>query len=161
MAKTYNICVIYLNKNMLWNYYFYTQQPTYLLEFRCNFFFMPDLQPWGHSGAVPLNFLCPEKFVLNIHRNQNKNLAPSQFILSSKSQNLATGLLYASLHFQTCGILTSLSANISDFSPRIIFTVSWHRICYLAVAVIDTTLIDFITCVVIRSLSSSIISETN
>jgi len=34
----------------------------------------------------------------------------------SKLQNLATGLLYASLYFQTCGILTSESANVSDFS---------------------------------------------
>jgi len=37
-------------------------------------------------------------------------------------QNLATGLLYASLHFQTCGILIE-SANVSDFSPHSIFAV--------------------------------------
>jgi len=33
-------------------------------------------------------------------------------------------LLYASLHFQTCGILTSLiseSARVSDFNPHDIF----------------------------------------
>ena len=36
MVKTYNICVIMnLNKNIFWNYYFYSQQYTYLLEFRC------------------------------------------------------------------------------------------------------------------------------
>jgi len=35
--------------------------------------------------------------------------------------------LYASLHFQTCGIqtvLTSESARVSDFSPHVIFAVS-------------------------------------
>jgi len=32
--------------------------------------------------------------------------------------------LQTSLHFQTCGILTSESANVSDFSPHIIFAVS-------------------------------------
>ena len=30
-------------KNMFQNYYFYSQQPTYLLEFRRNYDFMPDL----------------------------------------------------------------------------------------------------------------------
>jgi len=67
----------------------------------------------------------------------------------------AHGLLYVSLHFQTCGILTVLtseSANVSDFSPHIIFAVGWHRICDLTVAMIDKTLVAFISCVVIKSL---------
>jgi len=77
------------------------------------------------------------------------------FILLSKPQNLATGLLYASLHFQTYSILTVLtseSVNVSDFSPPIIFSVSLHRIHDLTVAMTDKILIVFITCVVIRSL---------
>jgi len=80
---------------------------------------------------------------------------PQKFILPSNPQNLATGLLYASLYFQTCSILavlTSVSANVSDCSPHIIFAVSWHRLYDLTVAMIDITLIAFITCVVIRSL---------
>jgi len=58
-------------------------------------------------------------------------------------QNLATGQLYASLHFQTSGILTVLtsgSANVSDFSLHIIFAISWHGICDLTVAMIEKTL---------------------
>jgi len=54
---------------------------------------------------------------------------PQQFVLPSKPQKLATGLLYASLHFETCGFLTvftSESANASNFSPHMIFAVSWH-----------------------------------
>jgi len=38
--------------------------------------------------------------------------------------------LYASLHFQICGILTVLtseSARVSDFSPLVFFAVSSHR----------------------------------
>jgi len=68
----------------------------------------------------------PEKFVLNKFHHKHKNLSPQQSILPSKPQNLATGLLCASLHFQTCGILTVLTfgfANISDFGPHIIFAV--------------------------------------
>jgi len=76
--------------------------------------------------------------------------------LPFKPQNLPTGLLYASLHFQTCGILTSETANLSDFSPHIIFAVSWHRICGLTVAMIDKTLI----CDK-KSLPSLIMSKTN
>jgi len=49
-------------------------------------------------------------------------------------------------------VVTSESANVSDFSPHIIFAVSCHRICDLTVAVIDKILIAFVTCVVIRSL---------
>jgi len=82
-------------------------------------------------------------------------LPPYKFILLSKPQNLATGLLYASLHFQTYSILTVLtseSANVSDFSPPIIFAVNLHRIYDLTVAMIDKILIASITCVVIRSL---------
>ena len=30
----------------------------------------------GIQGQCPKNFLCPEKFVLNIHHNKNKNLPP-------------------------------------------------------------------------------------
>jgi len=47
--------------------------------------------------------------------------------LTFKPQNLPTGLLYATLLFQTCSIPTVLaaeSANVSDFSPQIIFAVS-------------------------------------
>jgi len=47
----------------------------------------------------------------------------------------ARSLFYVTLHFQTCGILTVLTsefANASNFSPHIIFAVSWHRICDLA-----------------------------
>jgi len=77
--------------------------------------------------CAPQILLCSEKFALNKHCNKNKNLFPQQFILPSKPQNLATGLLHASLLFLICGILTVLSvesANISDFSPHIIFAVS-------------------------------------
>jgi len=41
----------------------------------------------------------------------------------NKNHLFWTGLLYASLHVQTCGILTVLtseSANVSDFSQHII-----------------------------------------
>jgi len=75
--------------------------------------------------CAPEIVLCPEKFFLNIYHNKNKNLPPQQFILPSKPQNLATGLLYTSLHFQICGILTALeSENVSDFRPHTIFAVS-------------------------------------
>jgi len=50
--------------------------------------------------------------------------------------------LYASLHFQTYGILigvTSESAWVNDFNPHVIFAVKWHRICDLTVATIDRT----------------------
>jgi len=73
-------------------------------------------------GSVP-KFSCAQKFVLNIYLNKNKNLAPYQFC----PPNLATGLFYASLYFQNCGILSVLTsefANVSDFSPHIIFAVS-------------------------------------
>jgi len=86
---------------------------------------------------------------------KTKILPPTSFFLLSKPQNLATGLLDASLYFQTYSILTVLtseSANVSDFSPHIIFAVSLHRIYDLTVAMIDKTLIALITCVVIRSL---------
>jgi len=83
--------------------------------------------------------------------------------LPFKPQNrLPTDLLYARLHFQTCGNLTSESANVSDFSPHIIFAVSWYRICDLTVAMIDKTLIAFISHIVIKkSLPSLIMSKTN
>ena len=47
--------------------------------------------------------------------------------------------LCASLCVQTYGILTVLtseSARVSDFSPHVIFAVSWHRICDLTEAMI-------------------------
>ena len=50
--------------------------------------------------------------------------------------------LYASLHFQTCGILTvmtSESARVSDFSLHVIFAVKWHRIYDFTVAMTDKT----------------------
>ena len=51
-------------------------------------------------------------------------------------------LLYASLHFQTCSILTAItseSTRVSNFSPHVIFAVKRYRICDLTVAVIDKT----------------------
>jgi len=57
--------------------------------------------------------------------------------------------LYDSPHFQAWGILTvmtSESATVSDFRPRVIFAVSWHRICYLTKALIDKTVIAFNLC---------------
>jgi len=39
-VATYNI-TIFMNQNMLKNYYVYIQQPTCLMEFRCNSYFMP------------------------------------------------------------------------------------------------------------------------
>ena len=39
--------------------------------------------------------LCPEKFVLNVYRNETKIFPPQQIILPLKPQNLATGRLYA------------------------------------------------------------------
>jgi len=51
-------------------------------------------------GSVPKFLLCPETLVLNICRYENKNLLPEQFFFP-QTQNLATGLLYASLYFQT------------------------------------------------------------
>jgi len=65
------------------------------------------------------------------------------------SPNLAAGLVYVSLHFHTCGILTPESANVRDFSPRIIFTVSWHGIWDLKVGMIHKIL-DLMTCVVLN-----------
>jgi len=50
--------------------------------------------------------------------------------------------LYASLYFQTCGILTvmtSKSARVSDFKPHVFFAIKLHRICDLTVAMIDKT----------------------
>jgi len=116
----------------------------------------------SHGGirSVPKYFcanwilLCSQKFVLNIYHNKT-NLSPLTGYFALQPQNLPTGLLYASLHFQTCGILTVLtseSANVSDFSPHITSAVSWHRICDLTVAMIDKTLIAFINRIVIRSL---------
>jgi len=54
-------------------------------------------------------------------------LPPPTVYFALQPQNLATGLLYASLHFQTCGILTVLtseSANVNDFNQHIIFEVT-------------------------------------
>ena len=53
------------------------------------------------TDSVPKYFcanwilLCPEKFVLNIYRNETKIFLPQQILLPFKPQNLATGLLYA------------------------------------------------------------------
>jgi len=33
----------------------------YLLEFRCNFYFMPGPWQWEHSGAVSPNLVVPRK----------------------------------------------------------------------------------------------------
>jgi len=73
-------------------------------------------------------FLCPKKFVLNTHCNKNKYPAPITvyFALQTLKPGYHTGLVYASLHFQTCGILavlTSESTNVSDISPHIIVAV--------------------------------------
>ena len=57
--------------------------------------------------------------------------------------------LYASMHFQTCGIIpvmTSQSARVNDFSSHVVFAVKWRRICDLTVAVIDKTLSGFNLC---------------
>jgi len=57
--------------------------------------------------------------------------------------------LYASLHFQTCSILTvmtSESARVGDFSTNVIFTVKWYRICGLTVTMIDKTSSGFNLC---------------
>jgi len=57
--------------------------------------------------------------------------------------------LYASAHFQTCGILTvttSEYARVSDFSPHANFAVKWHRICDLTFAVIDKNSSGFKLC---------------
>jgi len=68
--------------------------------------------------------------------------------------------LYTSPHFQTCGILTvmtSESARVSDFSPHVIFAVTWHRICDLTVAMIDKTSSGFNMCRHKNSLPSTLI----
>jgi len=49
-----------MNKKYVLKLYFYSQQTTYLLEFRCNFYFIPDPQPWGFQGSVPKIF-CAQK----------------------------------------------------------------------------------------------------
>jgi len=57
--------------------------------------------------------------------------------------------LYASLHFQSCGILTvmtSESASVSNFKPNVIFVVKRHRICDLTVAMINKTSSGFNVC---------------
>jgi len=56
------------------------------------------------------------------HITKTKILPPN-----NKPRNLATSLLYASIQFQTSD--SSESANVSNFSPHIIFAVSWHRRC--------------------------------
>jgi len=62
--------------------------------------------------------------------------------------------LYASSYFQICGILTVLTsdcASITEFTPHVIFSVSWRRICDLTETVIDKTLAA-LSCVIIRAL---------
>jgi len=68
--------------------------------------------------------------------------------------------LYASQHFQTCGILTvmtSESAMVSDFSSHVFFAVKWHRICDLTVSMIDKTSSGFNMCHHKNSLPSTLI----
>jgi len=68
--------------------------------------------------------------------------------------------LYASLHFQTCGILTVLtseSARVSDFSPHVIFAAKLHRIYDFTVAMIDKTLSGINLCHHKNSLPSTLI----
>jgi len=70
-------------------------------------------------------------------------------ILHPKPQYLATGLLYASQHFQNFGILavlTSESTKVSDFSPHITFAANEHGICDLTLGMIDKTLTAFNLC---------------
>ena len=113
---------------------------------------------WTCRGSAPKffnppNFVMPRKVCFKHIPPWKQKFCPLNSLFCP--QNLATGLLYASLDLQTSGILTVLtsrSANVSDFSQHIIFAVSWHRICDLTVAMIKKTLIAFITCVVIRSL---------
>jgi len=68
-------------KNMFWNYYFYSQQSTYLVEFRCNFTLFQAHSHGDMQGQCPKFFcspqilLCLEKFVLMVYRNESKNLA--------------------------------------------------------------------------------------
>jgi len=83
---------------------------------------------------------------------KTKILAPYQFIFPSKPENLATGLLYASLHFQTCSILTVLSLQMLVISVHVSFLHLVDKICDFTVAMIYKILIAFVTCVVIRSL---------
>jgi len=68
--------------------------------------------------------------------------------------------LYASPHFQTCGILTvmtSESARVSDFSPHVIFAIKLHRICDLAVVMVDKTSSGFNLCRHKNSLPTTLI----
>ena len=68
--------------------------------------------------------------------------------------------LCGSPHFQTCGILTVMtceSARVSDFSPHVIFAVKWHRICDLAVVMIDKTSSRFNMCCHKKTLPSTLI----
>jgi len=53
---------------MFQNYYFYSQLHTYLLEIRCKFYFKPGPKPWGHSGAVSVNFVVPRRKVCLKHK---------------------------------------------------------------------------------------------
>jgi len=117
MVKTYDICVIMnLNQKYILKLLF-LQSKAYIFAGIYKFYCMPGRWPCGHSGAASLNFLCPEKFVLNIYSNKTKILLPNSLFCPP---TLVTGLLCGSLHFHTWGILDPESANVSDFSPHII-----------------------------------------
>jgi len=70
MVKTYNVCVVMnLNQKYVIKLLFlrptaYLLEFTYLLEFRCNFYFMPVPQPWVHSGAASLKFFCSPQILV-------------------------------------------------------------------------------------------------
>ena len=91
-----------------------------------------------------LKFCCArKKSLIEAYTVTKTKILPSNSLFCPP--NLATGLFYASLHFHTCGILTSESANISDFSLfSVIFAVSWHRIWDLTVGMIHKAFDPFI-----------------
>ena len=79
----------------------------------------------GSNGSASLVDCTQKKnFFLNIYHKKNKNLAPLIVYFALKTQLQACFMSAAYTLKLVALVLTSKSANVSDFSPNIIFAVS-------------------------------------
>ena len=130
-VKTCNMCFIMnLNQKYILKLLFLLSATYILAGIQMQLYFIPGPQPWGHSRQVSLIFfappqilLFPEKFVLNKYCNKSKNLAPLTVYFALQTSNPGHRLALCQLTLSNLWhseVLTSESANVSDFSPHII-----------------------------------------
>jgi len=164
MVKIYSICVIVnLNQKYILKLLFLQSTAYIFAGIKIQLLlYARSIAMGAFRYSVP-NFFVPPKvccaqkswFCVFVSRNKNKNLVPLTdfFALQTSKPVYRPALCQPTLsNLWHSKVLISESANVSDFSPHIIFAVSWHGICDLTVAMIDKTLIAFMNCVVIRSL---------